>query len=52
MPGKDMSKMIGKSPSPVIQTVVDNNKNVQQPLNPSTATSQAFNKHPVKVPVK
>lgn len=44
MPQQDMSSKIGKSSSPVMQRVIDNNKNVQQPVSGP--------KHPQPVPVK
>lgn len=53
MPGKDFSSRIGTSSSPVINSVIQNNKNVQQPCaSPAAAVSQAFNKHPVSIPKK
>jgi hypothetical protein len=48
MPGQDMSKHIGSSPSPAIERVIENNTNVQQPFGSTEeAVNQAFNKHPV-----
>lgn len=48
MPGQNFSDKIGSSPSPAIERVIDNNKNVQQPFNsPQDAVNGAFNKHPV-----
>jgi hypothetical protein len=48
MPGKDFSSEIGSSPSPAIERVIENNKNVQQPFSsPQEAIAGAFNKHPV-----
>lgn len=45
---QDMSKHIGSSPSPAIERVIDNNKNVQQPFaSVDSALAGAFNKHPV-----
>lgn len=48
MPQKDFSKEIGKSSSPTIQRVVDNNKNVQQVVPVPAITKSQFNKEPVK----
>lgn len=48
MPQINQSGKIGKSSSPSIQRVVNNNKNVQQPVKvPGTVNTQ-FNKKPVK----
>lgn len=52
MPQQDMSSKIGKSSSPVIQKVIDNNKNVQAPVAVPGAVKTSFNKEPVSVPVK
>ena len=49
MPQKDQSDRIGKSTSPVIERVIENNKNVQQPCPPGSATQEAYNKKPVDV---
>lgn len=48
MPQKDMSSMIGKSSSPVINRVVQANKNVQAPVSvPAVVNSGQKNKQPV-----
>lgn len=45
MPQKDMSKQIGKSSSPIIQRVIEKNKNVQAPVNcPGVVKSGQLNK--------
>lgn len=50
MPQKDMSSKIGKSSSPVIQRVIENNKNVQKVVPvPGVVKSGQFNKDFVKV---
>jgi len=46
MPQKDMSSKLGSSPSKVINRVVQNNKNVQQPGKAPGILKSAFNKHP------
>jgi hypothetical protein len=48
MPQKDMSSKLGKSSSPIVNRVIQNSKNVQQPLPCNTATKEAFNKKPIK----
>lgn len=49
MPQQNMSGKIGKSSSPVIQRVIENNKNVQQPTPvPGVVTSGQYNKEPIK----
>jgi len=49
MPQQNMSSKIGKSSSPSIQRVIQNSKNVQQPVgNGQAAINKAWNKHPVK----
>ena len=50
VPQKDFSSKIGKSSSPVVQRVIDNNKNVQQvrPV-PGVVKTDQFNKKPVSV---
>jgi hypothetical protein len=49
MPQKDMSSKIGKSSSPVIQRVIENNKNVQAVVPvPGSVKSGQFNKAPIK----
>lgn len=48
MPQENMSSRIGKSSSPVINRVIQSNKNVQQPLGaPAQAVAAAYNKKPV-----
>lgn len=50
MPQQNMSSKIGKSSSPVIQRVIENNKNVQQPVAvPGVTKSGQFNKEPISV---
>ena len=50
MPQQDMSSKIGKSSSPIVERVIQNNKDVQAPVNPATVTkSGQLNKQPVKV---
>lgn len=50
MPQQNMSSKIGKSSSPVAQRVIENNKNVQQPVSvPGVTKSGQLNKQPVKV---
>jgi hypothetical protein len=50
MPQKDQSDKIGKSSSPVIQRVIQNNENVQKPVSVPGVTKGTgqFNKDPVK----
>jgi hypothetical protein len=49
MPQENMSSKIGKSSSPSIQRVIENSKNVQQPLGSvKSAISQSFQKKPFK----
>lgn len=49
MPQQNQSGKIGKSSSPVIQRVIENNKNVQQKVNvPGVVNSGQFNKKPIK----
>ena len=49
MPTKDMSSKIGTSSSPVIERVIKNNTNVQQPFkNTQAALNSKFTKAPVK----
>jgi hypothetical protein len=47
MPQENQSKRIGKSPSPMINRVIANNKNVQQPVGTKPGNKQ-FNRQPVK----
>ncbi len=49
MPQEDFSSKIGKSSSPIIERVIENNKNVQAPCPaPAQAVNDSFNKKPVK----
>ena len=48
MPQEDMSSKLGKSSSPVVNRVIENNKNVQQPVSAPTCVNDSFNKKPVK----
>jgi hypothetical protein len=52
MPQQDMSSKIGKSSSPVIQKVIQNNENVQAPVSVPSITKTQFNKEPIQVPKK
>jgi hypothetical protein len=45
VPQQNMTPKLGKSSSPVVNRVIDNSKNVQQPVK---GTGQAFNKKPIK----
>ena len=47
MPQKDFSSQIGSSPSPSIQRVIENNKNVQAPVAVPGIVKTQFNKEPV-----
>lgn len=48
MPQEDMSSKIGKSSSPIIQRVIENNKNVQKTVPvPGVVKSGQFNKQTV-----
>lgn len=48
MPTEDFSSKIGKSPSPAIERVIENNTNVQQPFStPQDALNSKFTRHPV-----
>ena len=50
MPQINQSAKLGKSPSPVVNRVIENNKNVQQPVAvPGVTKSGQFNKAPVSV---
>lgn len=49
MPQKDMSKFLGKSSSPVVDRVIENSKNVQQPGTAPAIIKEQFNKKPVPV---
>ena len=49
MPQKDMSGKLGKSSSPIVDRVLQNNKNVQQPVSvPGVCKSGQYNKQPIK----
>lgn len=52
MPQIDQSKRLGSSTSPVINSVVQNSKNGQQPCSVPACVKTSFNKEPVKLPVK
>jgi hypothetical protein len=48
MPGQNMSKFIGTSPSPSIERVIKNNTNNQQEVKvPAVANNGQYNKEPV-----
>jgi hypothetical protein len=50
MPQKDLSSQIGKSSSPIIQRVIENNKNVQATVPvPGVTKSGQLNKKTVPV---
>lgn len=50
MPQQNQSGKLGKSSSPIVQRVIENNKNVQQPVSvPGNTKSGQLNKQPVKV---
>jgi hypothetical protein len=48
MPQQDMSSKLGTSSSPIVNKVIEKNKDVQKPLPVNTATQQAYNKEPCK----
>jgi hypothetical protein len=49
MPQKDMSSKLSTSSSPVVNRVIENNKNVQQPVSvPGVVNNGQYNKEPVK----
>lgn len=49
MPQKDMSSKLGSSPSPSINRVIQNNKNVQRPYeSPKAALADKHTDRPVK----
>ena len=51
MPAQDQSGKVGSSSSPVIERVIDNNKNSQREVKaPGVVNSGQYNKQPVKVP--
>lgn len=47
MPQENFSSKIGSSPSPSIQRVIENNKNVQAPVNVPGVVKTQFNRQPV-----
>jgi hypothetical protein len=49
MPQQNQSGKLGSSSSPVVNRVIQNSKNVQQPVNVPGAVKTSFNKKPVKV---
>jgi hypothetical protein len=49
MPAENQSGKIGSSSSPVMERVIDNNKNSQRTF-PDNSTQTAYNKQPVNVP--
>lgn len=49
MPQETQSGKMGKSSSPVVDRVIQNSKNGQQPVSVPGCTKTAFNKQPVKV---
>lgn len=48
MPQQNQSSKLGKSSSPVVNRVIQNNKNVQQPVSVPGITKNSLNKQPVK----
>lgn len=48
MPQADMSSKIGKSSSPSIQRVIENNKNVQATVPAPGIVKTSFQKSPIK----
>ena len=51
MPQENQSGKLGNSPSKVHESVIQNSKNVQQPVSvPAVTKSGQYNKEPVKVP--
>lgn len=48
MPPINQSSKLGSSSSPIVNRVIQNNKNVQQPVNAPACTKTSFNKQPVK----
>ena len=49
MPQENFSSKIGSSPSPMIDRVIKNNENVQQPVQaPAVVNNGQYNKQPVK----
>jgi len=50
MPQENQSSKLGSSSSPVVDRVIQNNKNVQQPVSvPAVVNSGQYNKQPVKL---
>jgi hypothetical protein len=51
MPAENQSNKLGSSSSPVMDRVIDNNKNVQQPVQvPAVVNNGQYNKQFVDVP--
>jgi hypothetical protein len=50
MPAEDMSKMIGTSSSPAINSVIQENKNNQQPITQQQALANMATHRDVQVP--
>lgn len=51
MPQQNFSDKIGTSPSPNVNSVIQNSKDVQQPVQvPDVVNNGQFNKKPVSVP--
>lgn len=48
MPQQNQSAKLGTSSSPMVNRVIQNNKNVQQPVPAPVCTKNSFNKQPVK----
>lgn len=49
MPQQNQSSKLGKSSSPIVNRVIQNSKNCQQPVSaPGVVNSGQFNKKPVK----
>ena len=48
MPQQNQSSKLGSSSSPIVNRVIQNNKNVQQPVQAPACVKNSFNKHPVK----
>ena len=48
MPQQDMSSKLGKSSSPIVNRVLQNSKNGQQPVSVPGVLKSAYNKQPIK----
>jgi len=48
MPQKDMTSKLGTSSSPIVNRVIENSKNGQQPVAVPGITKTSFQKSPVK----